>query len=571
MISKFKKIFRYYKYVSKANFFISKKNFLIICLLTLLSLFSSFIIIYTSIPFLDFMLTKDPENHQKITKNLAYFLRNINLEPSFILFAGTFFFSVLFKSITDVVYSFYVTKCKYFYMQMECLTLNKKIFNMNQNFQIKYSTSRLLNLYTVEIERSSEVLSHLLLSMNFFLQLGIILVTTLYLNFELTILFFLILFVLISPIILINYYTIRLGITATNVTNNHYKALINNISYLKFITVHGILSIADKTFLKNFTPYKNNKLSLVIVGGVTSAFLQPMGILAVIISLYIHSGVNQNFTILGAIVWGFTRALGPINSLIAGLNVVSMEIPAFKNLYEIKNNIVDLEIVQGNKVIDNLDKITFKKISFKHKDKIIFNNLNFEVSRGEKIALLGDTGAGKSTLLDILTNVVKIDSGERLVNNVEYKDINFNEFRSKISYVSQSLPMLDATIREYFKFYKENIEDGEISTYLKFMNCDQFLKINADILDMYMGDKGMKLSGGQKQKIVLAAALSRKPEILILDESTNALDTNEEEKIMKKISGLNNNILIHVSHKLRNREIFDKIYNVENKTVNNQK
>ena len=104
-----------------------------------------------------------------------------------------------------------------------------------------------------------------------------------------------------------------------------------------------------------------------------------------------------------------------------------MEIPAFKNLYEIKNNIVDLEIVQGNKVIDNLDKITFKKISFKHKDKIIFNNLNFEVSRGEKIALLGDTGAGKSTLLDILTNVVKIDSGERLVNNVEYKDINFNK------------------------------------------------------------------------------------------------------------------------------------------------
>ena len=92
MISKFKKIFRYYKYVSKANFFISKKNFLIICLLTLLSLFSSFIIIYTSIPFLDFMLTKDPENHQKITKNLSYFLRNINLEPSFILFAGTFFF-----------------------------------------------------------------------------------------------------------------------------------------------------------------------------------------------------------------------------------------------------------------------------------------------------------------------------------------------------------------------------------------------------------------------------------------------------------------------------------------------
>ena len=571
MISKFKSIFKNYKYLFKADFFISRKNFLVVFLLTLMSLLSSFIIIYSSIPFLDFMLVKNFENHQGITRQLSSFFKTLNLEPSFFLFGSLFFLSVLFKSIADVVYAIYISRIKYFYMQNECLALNKKVFNMRQEFQLKYSTSKLLNLYTIELERSAEVLNHLLLSINFILQIVIILATTLYLNFGLTTFFFLVLIVLISPMMIINYFSVKLGIRSTIVANNHYKALINNISYLKFISIHGVSPIADSLFLKNFIPYKKNKLATMLIGFVTRAYLQPIGILAVMISIYFFSNEKESLTVLGTIIWGLTRTLGPINSVMGSLNVVSMEIPAFKNLYETKNNFNNLEVEQGNKIIDNIDKITLKKISFNYEEKNILNDTDFEIAKGEKVALLGDTGSGKSTLLDILTNITQIKSGKRLINETTYENINFKEFRNKISYVSQTIPMLDATIKEYFQFYMKDIKDEEILRYLKFMNCDQFLEIDISILEMYMGDKGMKLSGGQKQKIILAAALSRKPQILILDESTNALDSDEEQRVMQKISESKSIMLIHVSHRLRNKEMFDKIYNIKNNTVDIQK
>ncbi len=201
------------------------------------------------------------------------------------------------------------------------------------------------------------------------------------------------------------------------------------------------------------------------------------------------------------------------------------------------------------------------------KKKIIFNNLNFKIYKGEKIGIIGDTGAGKSTLLDIITNVIRVGSGSRLVNNIKYEDIDFYNLRKKISYVPQSLPVLDATIKEYFHFYNENIDDEKINYYLNLMNCNNFLGDKLEKINTYLGDKGMKISGGQKQKVILAAALSRNPEILILDESTNALDRVEEQNIIANLISTKDKTLIFISHKLSNTELFDKIYKVEKNNI----
>ena len=120
--------------------------------------------------------------------------------------------------------------------------------------------------------------------------------------------------------------------------------------------------------------------------------------------------------------------------------------------------------------------------------------------------------------------------------------------------------MLDLTIREYFEFYNENIMEKEIEEYLDFMNCYNFLPKNKDTLSIKMGDRGMRFSGGQKQKIILAAAFSRKPNILILDESTNAIDMLGENEIIKKITNIKDLIFIFISHKLTKEMLFNKIY-----------
>ena len=167
-----------------------------------------------------------------------------------------------------------------------------------------------------------------------------------------------------------------------------------------------------------------------------------------------------------------------------------------------------------------------------------------------------------------MTNVSNIKSGIRSINDISYRDIDFENFRNKISYVPQSLSILDATVKEYFEFYKQNIKEEEIIKFLNLLGCNDFLDDTVSITNTYLGDKGMKLSGGQKQKIILSAALARKPNLLILDEATNALDEKEEGKILTKITE-SNNALVFVSHKFNKHKLFDKVLKLENGELKN--
>ena len=250
MLEKIKVIIENFKYLNKANFYIKKSQYLTLSLLTVLVIFAAFLTIYSTLPFIDLILTKDQNNYHLITKKLLAYLEYFNIGSPLFFLGSLFLSSIIFKAALEIAYEYFIRKIQMNYLRNESLEINKKIFNMNQSFYINNNTSKILNLYTKELDRTADVLSSVLLSLNFFLQLITYLITTFYINFTLTGIFFIILSTLLIPFIFINYLSLKLGIKSTKINNDYTKVLINNLAYSRFISTHGITSTANNLFLK---------------------------------------------------------------------------------------------------------------------------------------------------------------------------------------------------------------------------------------------------------------------------------------------------------------------------------
>lgn len=241
---------------------------------------------------------------------------------------------------------------------------------------------------------------------------------------------------------------------------------------------------------------------------------------------------------------------------------IKIEIDEFKQASDLKRNVL---------IFDN--SIKLKNISFTYKskdknfEKMIFQNLNLEIYKNEKIAILGATGSGKSTLIDIILGILKPDKGEIFFDDKKtYYPYTIDK---KISYVPQSPTSFDDTIQNNILFLKNdvnvNIKQIEFAKQISCANL--FIDKLDEGMEKNIGDKALKISGGQKQRLALARAIYHDPDILVLDEATNAVDKDTQENIINNILNLKNKTIILITHDEKITKKFDKVLMVKDNKV----
>ncbi len=218
--------------------------------------------------------------------------------------------------------------------------------------------------------------------------------------------------------------------------------------------------------------------------------------------------------------------------------------------------------------IGDLSVIRFRDVVFHHKTAAhnAIDGIGFEVKTGETIAFVGPSGSGKSTLVKLLVGLYKPVQGEIYFNDVASVDIRYNELRRQIGFVTQDTQLFAGTIRENLLFVKADATEEEMLEALRKASCDYLLKRSSKGLDTVLGEGGMKLSGGEKQRISIARALLRHPRLLIFDEATSALDSLTEEDItntIREISESREQITILIAHRLSTIMHADVIYVLE--------
>ncbi|HEX2846447.1 MAG TPA: ABC transporter ATP-binding protein [Chitinophagaceae bacterium] len=220
------------------------------------------------------------------------------------------------------------------------------------------------------------------------------------------------------------------------------------------------------------------------------------------------------------------------------------------------------------KHLGDIETLEFRHVGFKHQSaqQSAISNISFKAKRGETIAFVGPSGAGKSTLMKLLVGLYRPQQGKILYNSLNEEEINFDDLRRQIGFVTQDTQLFSGTIRENLLFVNPEATEEDVQDVLQKASCQNLLARAEKGLDTTIGEGGLKLSGGEKQRISIARALLRKPKLLLFDEATSALDSLTEEEItdtIRFISAEGNQITILIAHRLSTIMHADRIYVLE--------
>ena len=253
-----------------------------------------------------------------------------------------------------------------------------------------------------------------------------------------------------------------------------------------------------------------------------------------------------------------STSLSTIKSLSPSLDLVTKEIQNVGKLKSEKNSPIDKDFSFNKNIV-------FDNVSFKYPSNVnnTLTEINLEILNESKVAIIGSSGAGKSTFINLLLGLLKPTKGNILVDGKKIEE-NLINWQFNIGYVPQDIYLLDDTIKNNITFDEETVDDNQLKKILKLSRLDKFIDSLPDGLETHIGERGARISGGQRQRIGIARALYKDPKVIVFDEATNALDSENERNIMREILELNvKKNLIIITHRQELVKTCDKIFAIE--------
>ena len=273
--------------------------------------------------------------------------------------------------------------------------------------------------------------------------------------------------------------------------------------------------------------------------------------------------INNFFSFLAAMMLAYqpVRSLATLNMGInQGLAAAKRILP----IIDMKNEIIETEDSKNIEIIKG--EIRFNKVRFKYNDdeRDVLKSIDLTINGGEMTSVVGHSGAGKSTILNLIPRFYDCNSGDILIDDQSIYKSKISSLRSNISLVNQDTTLFDDTIKNNIIYAKLDASDDEIFEAAKLSFCDEFINKLPNKFDTIIGENGIRLSGGEKQRLSIARAMLKKSKIILLDEATSSLDAETESKIQEAIKFLTKNrTTLVIAHRLSTIMSSNKIYVVD--------
>ena len=467
--------------------------------------------------------------------------------------------------------------------------LMNKIFSLYLNgkyeFHLTRNSADLVKNITSEAGRAIQFIINIVNLIKESLIMLFIFITLLFVSPVISIFLFLI-FLIFSTIFFIasRKGSSKRGLEIQNSWGQLLKILNHSLGSIKILKMYNkenfmtslfnkqIGSMQDRTFVQAF---------LVTLPRLFLEFIAISGIVAItLIYFFLEYPVENYLPLIALIVVAaarlipsfniISRSLSSIKFLSPSIKLISKEIGIFKNMRTFNSSSLDKNIKQ------NLftDSIELKNINFSYlnsKDKIL-SNFNLKINKGDFLGISGHSGSGKSTLIDLMVGLLEPTSGEIFIDNINLKKYKKNWTR-KIGYVPQETYLMDDTIRNNIAFSEDSykFDEERFKKTIKLARLDNFINSFHEKENKVVGERGIQLSGGEKQRIGIARALYLNPEIIVLDEPTSALDKINEEKIIEDLFKLNlatKITILLISHKDSVFRHCNKIISLEDEMLN---
>ncbi|MEA5583194.1 ABC transporter ATP-binding protein [Nodularia harveyana UHCC-0300] len=502
-------------------------------------------------------------SNNPIIKNIDQFMINFEPQQRVLLLTLFILVAILIKAILSYIYTALCAWLQDSTLHRLRTAVYKQLIAVSQSFWDTNKSGELLNLITEQTFYSSQALSFLIWVIINLSMIGIFGLLLLLISWELTLLVTLA-FLLISVLIrILTSKTQALGREFQQANSYLSNLTLENFTGIKTIRAFGKENYEEKRYYQASKRCRDIRIKLDGQSVMVEPIAEGLSVAILMCVMLIAFYTQVTIPVLITFIFMLYRLQPQVQKLNSNLTQVIALSSCVKSVFLLLASEDKPYIVSGDINFQKLQKgITFEDVNFLYpaQNKPALENISLFIPKGKTTALVGYSGAGKSTIINLIFRFYDVTSGEIYIDDYSIKELDLPAWRSHIALVSQDIHIFSSTVRENIAYGLPDATETEIIAAAKQAHAHEFICELTQGYDTFVGDRGIKLSGGQKQRISIARAILCNPEILILDEATNALDNISEKLIQDAIDILSKNrTVIVIAHRLSTIKNADQI------------
>ena len=403
------------------------------------------------------------------------------------------------------------------------------------------------------------------------------LIFLLFVNIKVTIFsFFALSIILIFYLKFIKKKSLQIGNIEKNANSKSIQLINQSFGSIKDTKILGVKKFLFDQYVKNLKNFEKSAFYLRILTNIPRLILEQTAItLILLICVYLYlieTSENEIIPLLSLFTISAIRMIPSLNKISLSITGYKYRKPSIDIIYNEYKKIEKFKLEKDFK-----KKIQFKKelalnnVSFRYpkRKNYVLRKINLPLKKGKMISIIGKSGSGKTTLINIILGLLKPSDGKITIDGKEENLFNKNWYK-KIGYVAQDIYLIDDTLKNNIIFGRQQKNNSlkKIISLIKFLKLDSMVRTLKNGLNTTLGDRGIRVSGGERQRIGIARAIFNNPEVIVLDEATASLDIKLEDEIIKNIKKkFKNSTIISVSHRKIPMNYSDEIYELKNNKV----
>lgn len=504
-------------------------------------------------PVVDILVNPSLQNISSITHRIVEIMRQLGISTTVINLLIIFIMFNVLRSFSMVLSLYYIQKTKYALIRNIVVGAFEDFFNARWSFFSSNKQGTLLNTFMREINIVGDAFGTMGAFFAQLLQCLVFLVVPFVISWQVSLISITAALMFAIPFTLFGKISYRLGFKSTNTANEGAVIIQESLQSAKVILGFGNQNKNLSLLRDAIDAHRRAAVRSITLTQSIRQLYMPLGIIVLAVSIISGQRFALPISELVVVLYSFFKIIPLIADLTAHKNALSNYYPSFEQVMGLRGRARILVQRTGATVFSRLERgISLEGLGFAYLDGLpVLTDITVRIPKGQMVAFVGHSGSGKSTLIDIIMGFNEPLAGRITVDDVPLGEYDINSYRQRIGYVPQDSILFNMSIRDNLRWAREYATDEEIMDACCQANALEFIEGSPHGFDTIVGDRGVRLSGGQIQRIALARAILRSPELLILDEATSSLDTESERLIQESIETISKKTtIIAIAHRL---------------------